>query len=59
MRRVRGDPQIGLLDPRIGTHLRGRVGGDDLAIDENGDPVGQFEYDVHVVFDNHYRAAVV
>ena len=51
--------QIGLLHARVGTHLLGRVEGDDLAVDQHRDPVGQAEDDAHVVLDGQQRLAAV
>src|SRR5665647_2515356 len=45
--------EIGALDLVVGADLRRRAGGDDAAIDENADAVGEREHGRHVVLDQH------
>ena len=51
--------QVGLLDPLVLRHLGGCAGGEELAVVQDGDPVGQTEDDVHVVFDHGDRHPTV
>ena len=47
-----GGAEVGVLHRPVGADVRGRTGGDDLAIDQHGDDVGQVEHDAHVVLDH-------
>src|SRR3546814_7668028 len=42
--------EIGRSNIRVGTDLLGRAAGDTAAVNQYGDPVGQFENGVHIVF---------
>ncbi len=50
-------PEIGLAHGRVLADALGRVAGDDLTVDQDGDAVGQAEDDPHVVLDHDQRLA--
>src|SRR5690349_2718638 len=48
-------PEIGLLHGGVAADGSGRIRGDDLAVDQHGDAVGEAEHHAHVVLHHEQR----